>query len=123
MYILKLWASEWAIGVYRPIFLKFSYMMARTSYIEWDNDVSFVLGQLDFIVLQYTQVHIVVDHLQRWTACHVWLGVYRCLLIAHLLCEYLIVAKLGVVKFVPEGDKAMTYMYLFLNLFNHTLQF
>jgi hypothetical protein len=37
----------------------------------------------------------------------------RCLLIAHLLCEYLIVAKLGGRKFVPEGDKAMTYMYLF----------
>ena len=48
--------------------------------------------------LQYTQGHIVVDHLQRRTACHVWLGVYRCLLIAHLLCEYLIVAKLGVVN-------------------------
>ena len=47
----------------------------------------------------------------------------RCLLIAHLLCEYLIVAKLGGRKFVPEGDKAMTYMYLFLYLFNHTLQF
>jgi hypothetical protein len=49
-------------------------------------------------VLQYTQGHIVVDHLQRQTACHVWLGVYRFLLIAHLLCEYLIVAKLGVVN-------------------------
>ena len=48
--------------------------------------------------IQYTQGHIVVDHLQRRTACHVWLGVYRCLLIAHLLCEYLIVAKLGVVN-------------------------
>jgi hypothetical protein len=39
------------------------------------------------------------------------------------LCEYLIVAKLGGRKFVPEGDKVMTYMYLFLYLFNHTLQF
>ena len=32
------------------------------------------------------------------TAYHVWFGVDRCLLIAHLLCEYLIVAKLGVVN-------------------------
>jgi hypothetical protein len=51
-----------------------------------------------FREIQCTQGHIVVDHLQRWTACHVWLGVYRCLLIAHLLCECLIVAKLGVVN-------------------------
>ena len=48
--------------------------------------------------VQYTQGHIVVDHLQRQTACHVWLGVYRRLLIAYLLCEYLKVAKLGVVN-------------------------
>jgi hypothetical protein len=54
------------------------------------------------VYIQYTQGHIVVDHLQRPTACHVWLGVYRCLLIAHLLCEYLIVAKLGVVTSLLE---------------------
>jgi hypothetical protein len=57
--------------------------------------------------------HIVVDHLQRRTVCHVWLGVYRCLLIAHLLCEYLIVAKLG----VPEKKKH-NYFVICLKLLN-----
>jgi hypothetical protein len=67
--------------------------------------------------VQYTQGHSVVDHLQRRTACHVWLGVYRCLLIAHLLCEYLIVAKLGVVNLYLKVIKLLltctcSYIYL-----------
>ena len=88
------------INVTKHWFSQSIVLQKGTMYIQSFHEWKWFLSGFYIInyILQYTQGHIVVDHLQRRTACHVWLGVYRCLLIAHLLCEYLIVAKLGVVN-------------------------